>query len=335
MCLACRGKEHQTTIQPAFYHWQQTFDPSTEVISYLDSLNVQKIYIKVFDIDCPRESSIAQPLSQLQFLSGHPFKTQFIPVIFITNRTFLKTSELEIPSLVRKTNSLLQTITSQAGIDFNEIQLDCDWSQSTQQKFFQFCISLNNLLPKSIKISSTIRLHQFKYPDMTGIPPVDKGVLMAYNTGKIGSWEEKNSIFNLEESLKYIQNTRPYPLTLDLALPVFYWALVFRDEELVHIIHKPDASIKKNDLVFRKLSENRFELQKDQILNGLYLYAGDLLKIEKPTFAELEEFCEDWYGADVQNQGLTSLRSKNLILYHLHNDLPQQLPTYKIHQLID
>ena len=65
-----------------------------------------------------------------------------------------------------------------------EIQLDCDWNSSTQKKYFNL-IEEMKLYPtwENIVWSATIRLHQLKYPKQTGVPPVNKGVLMFYNMG--------------------------------------------------------------------------------------------------------------------------------------------------------
>ena len=83
--------------------------------------------------------------------------------------------------------------------------------------------------------------------------------------------------------------TKNYPLPLDLALPVFSWALVYRDGELWKIIPEvPDAEL--NDTTrFQKISnpkskiqnpKSTFRIRKGTFVAGHYLRPNDLLRVE-------------------------------------------------------
>ena len=78
-------------------------------------------------------------------------------------------------------------------------------------------------------LSATIRLHQVKYYKQAGIPPVDRGMLMFYNMGKLNALTAENSIYNSNDAAGYIETVDDYPLKLDLALPAFSWAVHFRN----------------------------------------------------------------------------------------------------------
>ena len=70
-------------------------------------------------------------------------------------------------------------------------------------------------------LSATIRLHQLKFIGESGIPPVDKGLLMCYNMGDLHRLRISNSILETAELKKYIKQLSVYPLKLDVAfLPV-------------------------------------------------------------------------------------------------------------------
>ena len=98
-----------------------------------------------------------------------------------------------------------------------EIQIDCDWTDSTRNRFFRFTRTLGKLAhAEHSLISATIRLHQIKYFERTGIPPVDRGVLMFYNMGKLAAASERSSIFNTEDAEKYTSRLSQYPLPMDL-----------------------------------------------------------------------------------------------------------------------
>src|SRR5690606_32452956 len=156
--------------------------------------------------------------------------------------------------------------------------------------FFLFLKKIKERLPAGVRLSATIRLHQYKFPDKTGVPPVERGMLMFYNTGDIENPEAGNSIFQTDDARKYLVGApENYPLPLDLALPVFSWALVFRDGELWKIIPEmPDheladtmrfEAIRNPQSVIRNLP-SIFRIRKGTFIAGHYLRPGDLLKVE-------------------------------------------------------
>ncbi len=75
-------------------------------------------------------------------------------------------------------------------------------------------------------LSATIRLHQVKYFETTGVPPVKSGMLMFYNTGDLENPSEENSILNIETAELYLSGLEDYPMQLDIVLPLFSWAVV-------------------------------------------------------------------------------------------------------------
>jgi len=76
-----------------------------------------------------------------------------------------------------------------------------------------------NILKKDFNVTATIRLHQIKFKDKTGIPPVDQGVLMAYNIGELKN-NKQNSILEANIVKQYINKNTEYPLKLKLALDI-------------------------------------------------------------------------------------------------------------------
>ena len=134
------------------------------------------------------------------------------------------------------------------------------------------------------RLSATIRLHQFKFPAETGVPPVASGVLMCYNTGEVADWATENSILDSVSLKKYLRGTvGEYPLPLDVALPVFGWGAVFRGGDLFKIINGLDSAQLIDSQRFEAISPTRFLLKKGTILNGIYLHPGDLIRLERPS----------------------------------------------------
>ena len=83
------------------------------------------------------------------------------------------------------------------------------------------------------QLSATIRLHQVKYREETGVPPVDYGVLMYYNMGHISAMGA-NSIYDRSTALRYLGKLREYPLPLDIALPMFAWGVHSADGQVLN-----------------------------------------------------------------------------------------------------
>ena len=213
--LGCEKKERQTI--PAFYHWQTNFDLSPSENTFLDSMNVQKLYVKFFDVDWDFNQADAFPQAIVQFDDVEK-DFHIIPTIFITNRTLIQLPSNSIPDLAQKIVYKIKTL---AISEIQEIQLDCDWSPSTEKKYFQLLTAIRQNI--DVTLSATIRLHQVKFAEATGVPPVDKGMLMFYNMDEVGQLETQNSILDLEIAQQYLHNFNKYPIPLDVALPLFSW----------------------------------------------------------------------------------------------------------------
>ena len=179
------------------------------------------------------------------------------------------------------------------------MQLDCDWTLGTKEKYFQLLRLIKKELPQEILLSTTIRLHQIKFSETTGIPPVGKGVLMYYNMGDLDNWETENSILDNEIGKQYLENLpafgtglENYPLKLDLALPIFQWGVLFRDGRMIRLIN----DLRETDLTdssrYQKIEENRFQVLQSTYLEGHYLYKNDLIRLEKISKSELSEAAE-------------------------------------------
>ena len=196
--------------------------------------------------------------------------------------------------------------------------------------YFFFLKQMKNLFSDK-KISATIRLHQIKFMEKTGVPPVERGMLMAYNMGDLDDIKTENSILNIETLKSYSKNFDKYPLELDVALPIFSWGIVFRDGQAVKIINNlsknellGDPSRENRDFVpqqnatyFQQKSDNRFVLLKNQYLKGLYLYENDEIRIEDTPLSNLRS-AATFLSEHIKNKQLT------VAFYHLDSATLQQ-----------
>jgi hypothetical protein len=293
-----------TPAGTSFYHWKSYYDISNQEMDYLESLDVKEIYLRYFDIGI--EAGKAEPLGKLVNKNDFDYPYKVIPTIFITNNTFLKTSTAELDDLVDKTSKLLQIIHKKVSEkEITGIQLDCDWTDSTREKYFLFIKKIKE--KNNWNISVTIRLHQVKYKKRTGVPPADEFVLMCYNTGELKNIKEKNSILEPDVVKSYTKGMSDYPHRLELALPLFSWGVLFRDGKLIKLIRNVNESTFKDSEKFL-IEGNQIEILAGTYLNGYYLYPNDQIRLEGVSQKMLEE------TADILNDHLSPSK---IIYYHL------------------
>jgi hypothetical protein len=279
-------------------------------------LNARRLYVKFFDVAWDDASNEAVPQASLERV-GEWTDYDMVPTVFITNQTML-----ELPATERKdlAERILQKITSLwPGLQPGEIQLDCDWTEGSRDAYFQLLALVRERLPTTTKLSVTLRLHQYRYPEQTGVPPADRAMLMFYNMGDLTDWEEPNSILNLEKARPYLQTTAPYPLPLDLALPIFNWGVLFREGKMIKLL--PGLTANALTAVGAKLldqgDDQRFEITKSTYLEGYYLYRGDQLRLETIRAEQLVE-------AARLLRSVTTSSNAYLSFYHLDSTLLSQ-----------
>ena len=314
----------QTSI--SFYHWKSEFKPNNSELTYLDQLKVQRLYLRFFDIDWNFTQQEAVPLAILHSSTSLPDSIALVPTLFITNRTFLHLPENQLPDLVHKTHKkIMDHLQDFPNHPIAEIQIDCDWTAKTQSIYFDFLKKLNAKFAK-LPISTTIRLHQIKYFKKTGVPPVDRGTLMFYNMGEVDQWATQNSILDLDLARQYLVNFENYPLSLDLALPLFSWAVLFREGRMIRLINGIHHSHMEDNQRFNKVGKNRFEVIKSTYLQGQYLYRGDAIRIESIQLSDLQEAVQmlgdKWPQTD-----------RHLIFYHLDSSIINRYPYESIQQV--
>lgn len=295
-----------------FYHWKTELDIDSAQRRYVDSLGCRRLYLRLFDVKWEAASGRAVPVAMLNYRRMDLAEgTEIIPTIFITNATLENTPIQQIDSLAanigRKMQGILAAQLDTLRFPVREAQFDCDWSPQTKDKYFRLLKALRRFFPR---LSATIRLHQVKFYTKTGVPPVDRGVLMFYNMGSIEKQGEENSILNLETARQYLVNFDVYPLDLDVALPLFYWGVQFRDGRIVQVLHEAEADSLRQMPQVKTLSTNLFEIQESCYINGVYVYKGDIVRTEAVDEVALKT------SLQLLREQLPH-RAFELILYHL------------------
>ncbi len=307
-----------TQIEPAFYHWQTELNIDSTEQGYLKALDARRLYVKFFDVAWNEANNEATPQASLELVGEWP-DYEIVPTVFITNQTML-----ELPATQRAAlaDRVLQKIKELwPGLEPVEIQLDCDWTERSREAYFQLLELVRERLPLTTKLSVTLRLHQYRYPEQTGIPPADRAMLMFYNMGDLTDWQESNSILNLEKAKPYLQTTAAYPLPLDFALPIFNWGVLFRKGKMIKLMPglTAKALLDIDAIPLEQEGGHRFEITKSTYLEGYYLYRGDQLRLETIRPQQLEA------AAQLLRDHATGEKAY-LSFYHLDSTLISSFP---------
>lgn len=280
---ACQTKQPVPAV--SFYYWKTYFNLSQYEQQVLQQNKVDTLWLRYFDVDIAPQDSLAKPISVIRF-DSLPVKQYIVPVIYLKNRVFERLDTTAIAQLSQQVQGLVSQISQHKNLQPAQIQFDCDWTDKTQNKFFYFLQRYKTQSKQ--RISATIRLHQVKYSDQTGVPPVDYGVLMFYNMGSIDT-SRNNSIYEKQNAQKYITSLQNYPLQLDVALPIFSWGIQIREGKVVQLLNKMYVQDFENDPHFVKIAPNRFSTQQANFKGGYYFLVDDEVKIENISPANLTE----------------------------------------------
>ena len=265
--MACQPTER--VVQPSFYYWKTSYRLSAYEQQFLTELGTEKIYFRAFDV------LDMEPVGVLQWADSLMDGVEYIPVVFIDKEVFRTIDSSQNIALAQNVFRLIEGICHYKNFEPKEIQIDCDWTRETKQNYFAFLVALKNIAEQ--KISVTIRLHQIKFAQRTGIPPCDYGVLMCYNMGNIKSPKAKNSIYEQELLRSYLKNAS-YNLPLKPALPIFEWLLWYRGEQFMGIL---PASMQAVDLVdYCTRHSNVYTFHTDTTLSSLAFKKGDCIRDE-------------------------------------------------------
>ena len=288
---ACREKYADAGIFqdphfPVWYYWKTTLELSARERALLDSMQCRQLYIKIQDVGGQGETLAQLALADTANLHG----LRLEPAIFIANNTFKNSDSNKLAQLAQAHAAAFVAYSAHWPQYFGKIparvQIDCDWTPTSRAAFFQYLKVLKKNLPAQTLLGVTLRLHQYRDPEGTGIPPADFAVLMAYNTGDISNWGEENSILKLADLRAYLHQRGAYPIPLRWALPLFQWTLVYRDGALWKIIPQTTAAQWMDAQRFRRLDvqgpglSQRYEVISGTFVAGHYLRPGDLLRVE-------------------------------------------------------
>jgi hypothetical protein len=310
---------HATSLQRqscnSVYYWKTVFSLCDEEKQWLARHNIGQLYIRFFDVGFDVGGDPV-PIATIRFAEPVPEGLEIVPTVFIDNELF-KRNKWFVYAERTVTRILAMCETNDVGA-IREVQLDCDWTKTTETEWFAFAKAVKWELKKhDIILSSTIRLHQLNMPP----PPVDRGALMCYNTGAVRSNDANNSILSAGDVALYAKHLSSYLLPLDVAYPTFSWAVLFRNGKFQRLLRNIDPD---NDFFLEHREGNKYTVRYGIFQEGDYLYEGDEIRFEFSDFSEIMK-CKRLLEPQIDNF--------SVILYHLDNKNLSKCTTDEINQM--
>lgn len=306
----------------AVYYWKTVFRPDSAELAFMRQHDVRRIYLRMFDVteteasDAGDIESRVEPNATvtldeayLNALEDLLPDVEFVPVVYITLEA-LKAVDGHEGFLARNIVTMVRNMCHYNALPgVTELQLDCDWTASTENSYFTLCDSVKRCfkyLELPWRLSSTVRLHQLS----EDVPPVDSGVLMVYNTGDFSDPDAENSILSLGDVSPYLDNLPGYPLHLDVAYPTYSWQLLFRDRRFVGLLNGLNL---EDTVQFRRLGADIYgSLRYMWYTEDDLMMTGDIIREEQSEYETIAAV------KSMIDKELSGRRYSNII-YHLDN----------------
>ena len=241
---SCGKKVDSPSSDRGVYHWKTTYAPNAWEKNWLRDHHVNKLYVKLFEVDAGEKHGFPGwsmvPVATTRFAEPLPADMEVVPVIYITLDAI---NALNPYDDYRYASMLVDRVFSMMDENWDgkvsELQIDCDWTQSTRFWFFNFAQSLDYILyQRGVILSGTVRLHQLSDEDI----PFDRCMLMCYNTGRLQDASTHNSILDFNDAAPFLRNAPETLENYDIAWPAYGWGLAFTQDGKFLKITKPEAN---------------------------------------------------------------------------------------------
>lgn len=285
--LSCGGRRGNRAVRSVYY-WSTTLRIDSVKQQFMLRHNVSRMYLRYFDV-VYGDDGMPVPNATLRFLTPVPKDVEVVPVVYIVNSCMAAADTSLAYKIYRRVRQMNET-NGIGGV--KEIQIDCDWTMRTRSVYFSFLRQLRSMAgADGIKLSATIRLHQLSQP----APPVDRGVLMMYNTGDFTDLACRKPILDMNDAAPYMPRLAGYGLPLAAAYPLYSWRILFRRGRYVGIMHADgDLPVLPGDSIV----ERRVEM-------------ADILKAKDAVSRKRTDANSEIILFDMSNQNITRFKSED------------------------
>ena len=130
--VACSLKDQPS--MRSMYYWSTTFELSKAKKTFLNRLHIQHLYIRYFDVVLD-DNGQPMPNATIQFKASIPEHMEVIPTVFIINDCMRKDYKNLAQKILKR---ILQMNATNDIPKVKEIQIDCDWTNTTRQHLTTF-----------------------------------------------------------------------------------------------------------------------------------------------------------------------------------------------------
>ena len=132
-CKNNENKEHPYT----FYYWKTHLSLNQSEKTALEKTKIPILYTRFFDVD--KINGKFEPIATITKDQNFETEKTIVPVVFITNRTFMGITSAEISFLAKSIFNLINKKNTEFNLKkSDEIQIDCDWTSGTRSDYFKF-----------------------------------------------------------------------------------------------------------------------------------------------------------------------------------------------------
>ncbi len=299
------------------YYWKTVFHLDSADIAFIKKHDIGRIYLRMFDVSedayahAIDEKTVPNASVRIDYPDNYLLEDslsdkEFVPVVYVTLNA-LKAMNGHEGVLARNIVTRVRNMCEYHSIpNVKELQLDCDWTKSTEKSYFALCDSVKlgiADLQLPWRLSSTVRLHQLS----GNVPPVDNGVLMVYNTGSFNDPDAENSIIAEKDVMPYLKHLSDYQLHLDVAYPTYSWQLLFRKRQFIGLLNGLNLT---DTTQFTPRGGNVYIARRDIPYNDRLILKGDMVRQESSEYEDISK---------VKRMIDTKLSNRDYsnILYHL------------------
>lgn len=258
LCCACQrsGQDDAAPSGQGLYFWRTALDISAADSAYMTTHHVARLYIRFFDVVERNGAPMPQGTLRIDSLHSTLKHREIIPVVYIDVESLRDLDDAAAGVLAERLVTRVQQMCQTHHIAWHELQLDCDWTAKTQDRYFALLRDVRaRLQAGGYRLSVTVRLHQLAMPE----PDCDYGVLMLYNTGDFTRAPEgahpRNPIFDMRDAAPYLRHLAHYDLPLTPALADFSWPLLYRGDSFEGILYGVDL---QQSSVFQRVADDAY-----------------------------------------------------------------------------
>ena len=127
--LGCSNKKKEVVAEGnAVYYWRTTFRMNDYERNFIKEHNITKMYVRFFDVVENWDGKI-MPVGTMIFIDKVPQDIEIVPTVYISSEAIARYEEIKDKLLAR-----IEDMASANGVKYGEIQIDCDWTESSAEK---------------------------------------------------------------------------------------------------------------------------------------------------------------------------------------------------------